>query len=89
VVWPLALIAAARWPAWSFGFLALRTSGVQFIMITLAFGQMVYFMLPVAASVLWRRRRPVHSLQRNEVAARLLDMNRPMRPSTTSAWRSP
>jgi hypothetical protein len=26
VMWPLALIVAARWPAWSVGFLSLRTS---------------------------------------------------------------
>ena len=44
VVWPIALAACAL-AGWVFGFLALRTRGVQFIMITLAFGQMVYFIL--------------------------------------------
>lgn len=44
VVWPIALAVCAL-AGWVFGFLALRTRGVQFIMITLAFGQMVYFIL--------------------------------------------
>ncbi|RZS84723.1 amino acid/amide ABC transporter membrane protein 2 (HAAT family) [Pigmentiphaga kullae] len=44
VVWPLALACCALL-GWAVGYLALRTSGVQFIMITLAFGQMVYFIL--------------------------------------------
>ncbi len=44
VVWPLALLACAVLAA-LVGVLALRTSGVQFIMITLAFAQMVFFLL--------------------------------------------
>ncbi|WP_332288749.1 branched-chain amino acid ABC transporter permease [Aquincola agrisoli] len=44
VVWPLALACCALLGA-VVGALALRTRGVQFIMITLAFGQMVYFVL--------------------------------------------
>lgn len=44
VVWPLALLACALLAA-LVGALALRTSGVQFIMITLAFAQMVFFVL--------------------------------------------
>ncbi|MCH1996319.1 branched-chain amino acid ABC transporter permease [Achromobacter xylosoxidans] len=44
VVWPIALAVCAL-AGWLFGYLALRTRGVQFIMITLAFGQMVYFIL--------------------------------------------
>ena len=44
VVWPLALGACALLAA-VVGGLALRTSGVQFIMITLAFAQMVFFVL--------------------------------------------
>ncbi|APW39063.1 branched-chain amino acid ABC transporter permease [Rhodoferax koreense] len=44
VAWPLALIACGLLGA-AVGYLALRTRGVQFIMITLAFGQMVYFVL--------------------------------------------
>lgn len=44
VVWPIALALCALL-GWVVGMLALRTSGVEFIMITLAFGQMVYFIL--------------------------------------------
>jgi len=44
VVWPLALAVCAA-AGLVIGFLSLRTAGVQFIMITLAFGQMVYFLL--------------------------------------------
>jgi branched-chain amino acid transport system permease protein len=39
---PAAVLAAAAF-AWPTGWLALRTRGVTFIMITLAFGQMAYF----------------------------------------------
>jgi len=42
VVWPLAVLAAAL-AAGVIGSLSLRTSGVHFIMITLAFAQMLYF----------------------------------------------
>lgn len=44
VVWPIALVCCGLLGA-AVGCLALRTRGVQFIMITLAFGQMVYFVL--------------------------------------------
>lgn len=44
VVWPIALAACALLGA-GVGYLALRTRGVQFIMITLAFAQLVYFVL--------------------------------------------
>lgn len=44
IVWPLAIIFSALLGLLT-GVLALRTKGVQFIMITLAFGQMVYFIL--------------------------------------------
>ena len=40
---PVALIAATAF-AWLTGTICLRTSGVYFIMITLAFGQMAYFL---------------------------------------------
>ena len=39
---PVAVVAAAAF-AWPTGWVALRTRGVTFIMITLAFGQMAYF----------------------------------------------
>jgi len=41
--WPLALIAAILWAA-LIGALSLRTRGVYFIMITLAFAQLVYYL---------------------------------------------
>jgi len=44
VVWPLA-VAVSALAGLAIGFLSLRTTGVQFIMITLAFGQMLYFIL--------------------------------------------
>lgn len=44
VAWPVALACCGLLGA-AVGYLALRTRGVQFIMITLAFGQMVYFVL--------------------------------------------
>ncbi len=42
VVWPLALAAAAS-AALVIGLVSLRTTGIAFIMITLAFAQMLYF----------------------------------------------
>jgi len=42
IVWPLA-IAVSALLAFVFGAIALRTSGLYFIMITLAFAQMLYF----------------------------------------------
>lgn len=44
IVWPLALVLCSLL-ALVVGWLALKTSGVQFIMITLAFAQMVFFIL--------------------------------------------
>ncbi|MFC7407570.1 branched-chain amino acid ABC transporter permease [Hydrogenophaga atypica] len=44
VVWPIALACCGMLGA-AVGYLALRTRGVQFIMITLAFAQLVYFVL--------------------------------------------
>lgn len=43
VQWPVALIAAAAWAA-LVGALSLRTRGVYFLMITLAFAQLVYYL---------------------------------------------
>ncbi|KNG92326.1 branched-chain amino acid ABC transporter permease [Pseudaestuariivita atlantica] len=42
VIWITALVASAL-VAWVIGKLSLRTTGVYFIMITLAFGQMLYY----------------------------------------------
>lgn len=44
VVWPLAMLVAAL-AALPIGLVSLRTKGVYFIMITLAFAQMLYFFL--------------------------------------------
>lgn len=44
ILWPLAVGLCAL-SGLVIGFLSLRTSGVQFIMITLAFGQLFYFLL--------------------------------------------
>lgn len=44
VLWPIA-VALCALSGLVVGFLSLRTSGVQFIMITLAFGQLFYFLL--------------------------------------------
>ncbi|MEN2990349.1 branched-chain amino acid ABC transporter permease [Tistrella sp. BH-R2-4] len=44
IIWPVAVVLSAVL-ALIIGGLSLRTTGVQFIMITLAFGQMVYFLL--------------------------------------------
>ncbi|PLX35676.1 MAG: branched-chain amino acid ABC transporter permease [Hyphomicrobiales bacterium] len=43
IIWPLAILVSAA-AALVIGFLSLRTSGVHFIMITLAFAQMLYFL---------------------------------------------
>jgi branched-chain amino acid transport system permease protein len=43
IQWPIAILAAALWAA-LIGALSLRTRGVYFIMITLAFAQLVYYL---------------------------------------------
>lgn len=52
---PVALVVSGIMAA-LIGALSLRTGGVQFIMITLAFAQMLFFL----AQDLWRRRWPDH-----------------------------
>lgn len=42
VIWPIAALVCGLF-AWLIGALSLRTSGVYFIMITLAFAQMIYY----------------------------------------------
>jgi branched-chain amino acid transport system permease protein len=42
VIWAVAVVVSAL-AAWGIGILSLRTSGVYFIMITLAFGQMFFY----------------------------------------------
>lgn len=49
IIWPLAMLIAAI-VAVFIGLISLRTSGVYFIMITLAFAQMIYYFLVY----LWR-----------------------------------
>ena len=58
VQWPLALVVSALF-ALVIGALSLRTRGVYFIMITLAFAQMLYY-VGVEPRPLRRRRRPHH-----------------------------
>jgi branched-chain amino acid transport system permease protein len=43
LLWPLAMVTAG-FAAWVIGAISLRTKGVYFIMITLAFAQMLYFL---------------------------------------------
>lgn len=42
IIWPVAAVVCAL-AAWLIGVLSLRTTGVYFIMITLAFAQMIYY----------------------------------------------
>ena len=44
VVWPVAMLVAGLF-AWLIGSISLRTQGVYFIMITLAFAQMIYYLV--------------------------------------------
>ena len=60
IQWPVALLASALF-ALVIGALSLRTRGVYFIMITLAFAQMAYY-IASGLCALRRRRRP-HDLQ--------------------------
>ena len=53
IIWLVTLIVSAL-VAWGIGILSLRTTGVYFIMITLAFAQMMYFFLYQLAK-LWGR----------------------------------
>ena len=83
VQWPLALVVSALF-ALAIGALSLRTRGVYFIMITLAFAQMIYY-VAVGARPLRRRRRPHHLPPQPVRRPRSISPTRPC--STTCAWR--
>ncbi len=51
VIWPVALLVCAA-AALMIGLLSLRTSGVYFIMVTLAFAQMMYYLAIVLPCLL-------------------------------------
>jgi len=54
IVWPAAMAVCSLF-ALAVGAISLRTKGVYFIMITLAFAQMLYYLLGVAEGV-WQAR---------------------------------
>ena len=82
VQWPVALIVSGLF-ALLIGALSLRTRGVYFIMITLAFAQMIYY-VAVSLEPLWRRRR-ADDLPAQPVCR--ASISRTRRSSTTSASR--
>ena len=57
VIWLVAIVVCGL-VALPIGAISLRTAGVYFIMITLAFAQMIYYLRRLLAC-LWRRRRAV------------------------------
>jgi branched-chain amino acid transport system permease protein len=81
VVWPIALLCCGLLGA-AVGYLALRTRGVQFIMITLAFAQLVYFVL--MSLQIYGGDDGLMMQQRNTLPG--LNLDAPT-PSTTCAWR--
>lgn len=72
LVWPLAMVAAALY-ALIMGALSLRTAGVYFIMITLAFGQLAYYFFISLSAYGGRTGLPLWV--RNDVAG--LDLSAP------------
>jgi len=82
VQWPLALIVSALF-ALVIGALCLRTRGVYFIMITLAFAQMIYY---VAVALNRYGGDDGLTIYRRSQFGRLVDLS--TRPSSTiCAWR--
>ncbi|MFC3608604.1 branched-chain amino acid ABC transporter permease [Stutzerimonas tarimensis] len=73
VVWPLSLGVCALFGL-LVGYLSLRTSGVQFIMITLAFGQMLYYLL--GSLSLYGGDDGILMMERNQLP--LLDLDNPV-----------
>lgn len=73
LVWPLALLICALFGLVT-GYLSLRTSGIQFIMITLAFSQMLYYVL--GSLSLYGGDDGILLLERNNLPG--VDMNHPV-----------
>jgi len=73
VVWPLALAVCALFGL-VVGYLSLRTTGVQFIMITLAFGQMLYHLL--GSLSLYGGDDGILMMERNQLP--LIDLDNPV-----------
>lgn len=73
LVWPLALLVCALFGL-MMGYLSLRTSGIQFIMITLAFSQMLYYVL--GSMSLYGGDDGILLLERNQLP--IIDMNSPV-----------
>lgn len=73
LVWPLALLVCALFGLVT-GYLSLRTSGIQFIMITLAFSQMLYYVL--GSLSLYGGDDGILLLERNNLPG--LDMDHPV-----------
>ena len=73
LIWPLALLVCALFGL-VMGYLSLRTSGVQFIMITLAFSQMLYFVL--SSLSLYGGDDGILMMERNSLPG--VDLNNPL-----------
>ena len=85
VVWPLAMLVSG-FAALVIGALSLRTSGVYFIMITLAFAQMIYFVF--VALKYYGGDDGLAMTSRNLFGGRASPMRRPSTGSAFARWRS-